>query len=101
MWNSVAPSRAMLAGLHYTWTISPTTVLESRLGYDRITTRSRTATMTARARQRLPVLARGIMLVRLTSCCWGLPREVEGHLESPAGTLTRNHLGYTYKTAGK
>src|SRR5439155_15326125 len=39
MWNSVAPSRAMLAGLNYTWTISPTKVLESRLGYDRFSQR--------------------------------------------------------------
>jgi carboxypeptidase family protein/TonB-dependent receptor-like protein len=35
MWNSVAPSRAQLAGVNYTWTISSTKVLESRLGYTR------------------------------------------------------------------
>jgi hypothetical protein len=39
MWNSVAPSRAQLAGLNYTWTISPTKVLESRLGYQRFSQR--------------------------------------------------------------
>ena len=35
MWNSVAPTRAQLAGVNYTWTISPTKVLESRFGYQR------------------------------------------------------------------
>ena len=39
MWNSVAPSRAQLAGLNYTWTISPTKVLESRVGYTRFSQR--------------------------------------------------------------
>jgi outer membrane receptor protein involved in Fe transport len=39
MWNSVAPSRAQLAGLNYTWTISPTKVLESRFGYTRFSQR--------------------------------------------------------------
>jgi hypothetical protein len=39
MWNSVAPSRAQLAGLNYTWTISPTKVLESRFGYQRFSQR--------------------------------------------------------------
>src|SRR6267143_1379616 len=39
MWNSVAPSRAQLAGLNYTWTITPTTVLESRFGYQRFSQR--------------------------------------------------------------
>jgi Carboxypeptidase regulatory-like domain/TonB dependent receptor/TonB-dependent Receptor Plug Domain len=39
MWNSVAPSRAQLAGINYTWTISPTKVLESRLGYQRFSQR--------------------------------------------------------------
>jgi outer membrane receptor protein involved in Fe transport len=39
MWNSVAPSRAQLAGVNYTWTISPTTVLESRVGYTRFSQR--------------------------------------------------------------
>jgi Carboxypeptidase regulatory-like domain/TonB dependent receptor-like, beta-barrel/TonB-dependent Receptor Plug Domain len=39
MWNSVAPSRSQLAGLNYTWTISPTKVLESRLGYQRFSQR--------------------------------------------------------------
>jgi hypothetical protein len=39
MWNSVAPSRAQLAGVNYTWTISPTKVLESRLGYTRFSQR--------------------------------------------------------------
>jgi len=39
MWNSVAPSRAQLAGLNYTWTISPTSVLESRVGYQRFSQR--------------------------------------------------------------
>src|SRR5437762_4223047 len=41
MWNSVAPSRAQLAGLNYTWTISPTKVLESRFGYQRFSQRIR------------------------------------------------------------
>jgi carboxypeptidase family protein/TonB-dependent receptor-like protein len=39
MWNSVAPSRAQLLGLNYTWTINPTMVLESRLGYTRFSQR--------------------------------------------------------------
>jgi carboxypeptidase family protein/TonB-dependent receptor-like protein len=39
MWNSVAPSRAQLVGVNYTWTISPTKVLESRLGYTRFSQR--------------------------------------------------------------
>jgi hypothetical protein len=39
MWNSVAPSRAQLAGINYTWTISPTKVLESRFGYTRFSQR--------------------------------------------------------------
>jgi outer membrane receptor protein involved in Fe transport len=39
MWNSVAPTRAQLAGLNYTWTISPTKVLESRFGYQRFSQR--------------------------------------------------------------
>lgn len=39
MWNSVAPTRAQLAGVNYTWTISPTKVLESRLGYQRFSQR--------------------------------------------------------------
>jgi hypothetical protein len=39
MWNSVAPTRAQLAGINYTWTISPTKVLESRLGYQRFSQR--------------------------------------------------------------
>ncbi len=39
MWNSVAPSRAQLAGLNYTWTISPTKVLESRVGFTRFAQR--------------------------------------------------------------
>jgi hypothetical protein len=39
MWNSVAPSRAQLAGVNYTWTISPTKVLESRVGYTRFSQR--------------------------------------------------------------
>src|SRR5882724_5036993 len=39
MWNSVAPSRSQLAGLNYTWTLNPTTVLESRLGYQRFSQR--------------------------------------------------------------
>lgn len=39
MWNSVAPSRAQLAGINYTWTISPTKILESRIGYQRFAQR--------------------------------------------------------------
>jgi outer membrane receptor protein involved in Fe transport len=39
MWNSVAPTRAQLAGINYTWTISPTKVLESRFGYQRFSQR--------------------------------------------------------------
>lgn len=39
MWNSVAPSRAQLAGINYTWTMTPTTVLESRVGYTRFSQR--------------------------------------------------------------
>lgn len=39
MWNSVAPSRAQLAGVNYTWTISPTKVLESRIGFTRFSQR--------------------------------------------------------------
>jgi hypothetical protein len=39
MWNSVAPSRSQLIGLNYTWTISPTKVLESRVGYQRFSQR--------------------------------------------------------------
>ena len=39
MWNSVAPTRAQLAGLNYTWAISPTKVLESRFGYQRFSQR--------------------------------------------------------------
>jgi hypothetical protein len=39
MWNSVAPSRAQLLGVNYTWTINPTMVLESRLGYTRFSQR--------------------------------------------------------------
>jgi Carboxypeptidase regulatory-like domain/TonB dependent receptor/TonB-dependent Receptor Plug Domain len=39
MWNSVAPTRAQLAGLNYTWTITPTSVLESRFGYQRFSQR--------------------------------------------------------------
>jgi hypothetical protein len=39
MWNSVAPTRAQLAGVNYTWTISPTKVLESRFGYQRFSQR--------------------------------------------------------------
>ncbi len=35
MWNGIAPSRAQLAGINYTWSISPTKVLESRFGYQR------------------------------------------------------------------
>ncbi len=39
MWNSIAPTRAQLAGINYTWTISPTKVLESRFGYQRFSQR--------------------------------------------------------------
>ena len=39
MWNSVAPTRAQLAGINYNWTISPTKVLESRFGYQRFSQR--------------------------------------------------------------
>ncbi len=39
MWNSVAPTRAQLAGLNYTWTITPNAVLESRFGYQRFSQR--------------------------------------------------------------
>ena len=39
MWNGIAPSRAQLAGINYTWTISPTKVLESRFGYQRFSQR--------------------------------------------------------------
>jgi len=39
MWNSVAPVRAQLAGLNYTWTITPTKILESRFGYTRFSER--------------------------------------------------------------
>jgi hypothetical protein len=39
MWNSVAPTRAQLAGINYTWTISPNKVLESRFGYQRFSQR--------------------------------------------------------------
>ena len=39
MWNSVAPSRAQLAGVNYTWTISANKVLESRFGYQRFSQR--------------------------------------------------------------
>jgi len=39
MWNSVAPTRAQLAGINYTWTITPTKVLESRFGYQRFSQR--------------------------------------------------------------
>jgi hypothetical protein len=39
MWNSVAPTRAQLAGINYTWTISSTKVLESRFGYQRFSQR--------------------------------------------------------------
>src|SRR4029077_14183513 len=39
MWNSVAPTRAQLAGLNYTWTITPNSVLESRFGYQRFSQR--------------------------------------------------------------
>jgi Carboxypeptidase regulatory-like domain/TonB dependent receptor-like, beta-barrel/TonB-dependent Receptor Plug Domain len=39
MWNSVAPSRAQLAGINYTWTITPTAVLESRVGFTRFSQR--------------------------------------------------------------
>lgn len=39
MWNSVAPTRAQLAGINYTWTISNNKVLESRFGYQRFAQR--------------------------------------------------------------
>jgi outer membrane receptor protein involved in Fe transport len=39
MWNSVAPTRAQLAGINYNWTISPNKVLESRVGYQRFSQR--------------------------------------------------------------
>jgi outer membrane receptor protein involved in Fe transport len=39
MWNSVAPSRAQLAGVNYSWNISNTKVLESRVGYQRFSQR--------------------------------------------------------------
>jgi hypothetical protein len=39
MWNSVAPTRAQLAGLNYTWTVTPNSVLESRFGYQRFSQR--------------------------------------------------------------
>jgi hypothetical protein len=39
MWNSVAPTRAQLAGINYNWTISPNKVLESRFGYQRFSQR--------------------------------------------------------------
>ena len=39
MWNSVAPTRAQLAGINYNWTISPNQVLESRFGYQRFSQR--------------------------------------------------------------
>ncbi len=39
MWNSVAPTRAQLLGLNYTWTITPNSVLESRVGYQRFSQR--------------------------------------------------------------
>ncbi len=39
IFNSVAPSRAQLAGVNYTWTISPTKILESRIGYTRFSQR--------------------------------------------------------------
>ncbi len=39
MWNSVAPTRAQLAGVNYTWTITPSKVLESRFGYQRFSQR--------------------------------------------------------------
>ena len=39
MWNSVAPTRAQLAGVNYSWIISPTKVLESRFGYQRFSQR--------------------------------------------------------------
>jgi hypothetical protein len=35
IYNSVAPSRAQMAGINYTWTISPTKILESRIGWTR------------------------------------------------------------------
>jgi carboxypeptidase family protein/TonB-dependent receptor-like protein len=39
MWNSVAPTRAQLAGINYDWTISANKVLESRVGYQRFSQR--------------------------------------------------------------
>jgi hypothetical protein len=39
MWNSVAPTRAQLAGINYTWTIRSNKVLESRFGYQRFSQR--------------------------------------------------------------
>ena len=39
MWNSVAPSRAQLAGVNYTWTINDNKVLESRFGFTRFSQR--------------------------------------------------------------
>jgi outer membrane receptor protein involved in Fe transport len=39
MWNSVAPTRAQLAGVNYTWTVTPNSVLESRFGYQRFSQR--------------------------------------------------------------
>jgi Carboxypeptidase regulatory-like domain/TonB-dependent Receptor Plug Domain/TonB dependent receptor len=39
MWNSVAPTRAQLAGVNYTWTIGNNKVLESRFGYQRFAQR--------------------------------------------------------------
>jgi outer membrane receptor protein involved in Fe transport len=39
MWNSVAPTRAQLAGINYNWTISNNKVLESRFGYQRFSQR--------------------------------------------------------------
>jgi hypothetical protein len=39
MWNSVAPTRAQLAGINYNWTISGNKVLESRFGYQRFSQR--------------------------------------------------------------
>ena len=39
MWNSIAPSRAQLAGINYSWAITPTSVLESRVGYTRFSQR--------------------------------------------------------------
>ena len=48
MWNSVAPSRAQLAGVNYTWTITPTKVLESRFGYQRFASESGSTTTSIR-----------------------------------------------------